>query len=172
MSDGELDDDYLLRLEDSTEEQMERTGNQLLEYGTPVPGPGAYEILPAFGAMPKMPTAKYGGAFTFSCRKSWVGKLAKLSACGPGDYTPQLRQTISRKPAWGFGTSSRGLVTRMGTPGPGSYELSKPNAEGPRFSMRPRRGLHLHPSQRFARTPERSTPRVALDAIVPAHRSA
>jgi len=124
--------------------------SHMLNYNTNVPGPGEYDVLPGFGAMPSMPTARHSGAFTFSGRRP-LWRVAR--SVGPANYEPDVQKVRSRKPAWGFGTSSRGGVIdsarKKTVPGPGSYEVKTPDI--PRFTMRPRRGISVHPSQRFCR---------------------
>lgn len=152
------------------EETRKAFATSLLEYSTKVPGPGAYDVLSGFGAAPGMPTARHSGAFSFTCRRS--RRLQKVHA-SPATYTPQ---TVSRrKPAWGFGSTPREVTSvrpkidsydedrspedQRVSPGPGSYDL-RSTLTGPQFSMKPRRGLPLHPSQRDALTPDNRLSRV------------
>eukprot|EP00929_Paragymnodinium_shiwhaense_P039274 TRINITY_DN20655_c0_g1_i1.p1 TRINITY_DN20655_c0_g1~~TRINITY_DN20655_c0_g1_i1.p1 ORF type:complete len:740 (+),score=201.62 TRINITY_DN20655_c0_g1_i1:144-2363(+) len=129
--------------------------NDLLDYDTRVPGPGAYDVLPGFGAMPSMPTVRHGGAYSFSPRRP---QSVPLKTVGPAVYMPSVKPVKSRKPSWGFGTAAReGILSRAevkaGPPGPGAYDIGR-SLRGPQFSMRPRRGMRLHPSQKTARPPE------------------
>merc|ERR1711865_1209063 len=111
--------------------------------------------------MPINPTARHSGAFTFTRRRP-LPTLPKT--VGPARYDPSLEPTTSRKPAWGFGSEIRGqvhvprLTPRSGSargrnigesrympsPGPSSYDV-RPTYSAPRYSMRPRRVLHIHP---------------------------
>jgi Ca2+-binding EF-hand superfamily protein len=151
-------------------DQVDVGGSNLLDYRTPVPGPGAYDVRPIFGAMPREPTVRHSGAFSFSARCSVAPRglrpltsehsewLLVSKTLGPANYDVSTNPTTSRKPAWGFGPppkSARGSSTggRL-APGPGSYDV-KSSLRGPSFSMKPRRGLVLHPSQTVAHTPER-----------------
>lgn len=40
----------------------------MVEFFTDGPGPGSYTLQSTFGAAPKMPTARHGGAFSFCQR--------------------------------------------------------------------------------------------------------
>eukprot|EP00927_Polykrikos_kofoidii_P060327 TRINITY_DN55330_c0_g1_i1.p1 TRINITY_DN55330_c0_g1~~TRINITY_DN55330_c0_g1_i1.p1 ORF type:complete len:762 (+),score=124.40 TRINITY_DN55330_c0_g1_i1:204-2489(+) len=145
----------------------------MLDHRTTAPGPGAYNVLSGFGAMPCMPTARHHGAFTFASSRRPLDPLTKT--VGPTNYHVSMKPTTAKKPSWSFGSASRWggveakerepvrlttLTARRGSPGPGAYEL-KTTFEGPTFMMRPRRGLVVHPSQSATRTPDIS-PRVRL----------
>jgi Ca2+-binding EF-hand superfamily protein len=135
-----------------------------IEYFVPSPGPGAYEVFSGFAATPLMPTARHAGAHSFTRRRAGCGPWPKFpKSVGPARYEPSLKPIIDRKPAWSFGGSARmGQATprisprsqignareqSMPSPGPGSYDL-RPTFSAPRYSMRPRRMLRLHPSER------------------------
>mmetsp|Transcript_23897 Transcript_23897/g.60347 ORF Transcript_23897/g.60347 Transcript_23897/m.60347 type:complete len:261 (+) Transcript_23897:165-947(+) len=136
-------------------------GPPMLEWNTPVPGPGAYNVPCSFGVADRVPGARHCGTYTFA---NSLKPPRSSKSVGPANYNPSLRPTAERKPAWSFGGSSgrgprrselpksaRGgdLVGggRSGrtSPGPGAYEVRSGTFEGPKFSMRPRRGLRLHP---------------------------
>mmetsp|Transcript_81373 Transcript_81373/g.140933 ORF Transcript_81373/g.140933 Transcript_81373/m.140933 type:complete len:816 (+) Transcript_81373:53-2500(+) len=131
----------------------------MLEYQTPVPGPGAYDVLSGFGATPLMPCTKHAGAWSFTNRRPWP-RLQRT--VGPARYDPSLKPTITSKPSWSFGDPRRLLRERRSTgqgrrtmwcaesmesPGPGAYDL-RATFHGPKFSMRPRRGMVVHPGQK------------------------
>lgn len=164
-------DSTALDLQQSQEQAAEPADtNVLLDYSTRSPGPGAYEVLPGFGATPIMPTAKHCGSYSFTLRRPLP--LPSYHQ-GPAKYDPHLEGTIGRKPAWGFSTAVRDtgplhhlrLTPRedrhgtprgkdcrndtrfMPSPGPGSYD-QRPTYSGPRFTMRPRRIKHVHPAER------------------------
>eukprot|EP00747_Dinoflagellata_sp_TGD_P168505 gnl/TRDRNA2_/TRDRNA2_195024_c0_seq1.p1 gnl/TRDRNA2_/TRDRNA2_195024_c0~~gnl/TRDRNA2_/TRDRNA2_195024_c0_seq1.p1 ORF type:complete len:840 (+),score=161.68 gnl/TRDRNA2_/TRDRNA2_195024_c0_seq1:101-2521(+) len=141
---------------------QEASQNQI-DYRTLSPGPGAYDVVSGFGATPHMPTARHGGAFTFTLRKPLL-TLKGSKTVGPSSYNPSLKATAERKPAWSFATAGmrhtprsqtpRGGSSRMmsprsdlTSPGPGAYDV-KPMFTGPKFSMRPRRGVTVHPEAR------------------------
>lgn len=147
--------------QEAQEKQEEPMGfaKNMLEYQTAVPGPGAYDVLSGFGATPLMPCTKHGGAFSFTNRRPWP-RLQK--SVGPARYDPSLKPTIASKPSWSFGDPKRFFGDRRSTghgrrtmwcpnqissPGPGSYDL-KSTYHGPKFSMRPRRGMVVHPGQK------------------------
>jgi len=132
---------------------------QLLEWNTAVPGPGAYNVPCSFGAPAHVPGARHTGSYTIANPR----KQPRASkSAGPANYSPSLRPTAQRKPAWSFGSSGRGTPRRSETPktargdiwgesrsgrtspGPAAYDV-RPGLEGPKFSMRPRRGMRLHP---------------------------
>jgi hypothetical protein len=142
----------------------EVNANMLLDYTTFSPGPGAYDVYPGFATM-RHATARHSGAFTFTKRRP-LPALPK--SVGPARYDPSLKYVAGSKPAWSFscaargeqrtprlkphGTSSRsvslqGTPREMPSPGPGSYDL-KSSYSGPRYSMRPRRVLSVHPTER------------------------
>jgi len=130
----------------------------LLEYRTPPPGPGAYNVGTHFGSV--TPLSRNRGSFSFACRRS--GGRPRRSV-GPANYSPSLQPTTQRKPAWSFGGSPNGPPSRPKTPppttqprpqssrsatkspGPGAYDVGS-TLQGPMFSMLPRRGLIIHPS--------------------------
>lgn len=121
-------------------------------YETDAPGPGTYNILSTFGALPRMPTARHSGAWSFSKRHT-ESCLLKLDSVGPApvDLCPDLSSQTRRKPAWSFGTESRpvtaGVPYKGLAPGPGSYELNG-WSKGPKFSFGSRRGVVMHPNQK------------------------
>jgi len=143
---------------DGDKEAVEK---HMLEYSIPGPGPGAYTLPDCFGAEDRTPGVRHGGAFSFANRPA---KKERRSV-GPANYTPSLRPTTSRKPAWSFGGGGAGAprpntagstperrckpTTVSTSPGPGSYNLGTTFlVGGPKFSMRPRRAFKLHPAQR------------------------
>lgn len=143
------------------QQSQQEEDKRMLWYYTKAPGPGTYEVPSVFGAMDTMPTSRYSGAFSFAERST----IRIQRSIGPAKYSPCLAPTKQRKPAWTFGghpplrsstprpdsrPSSR--AERIESPGPGAYELGS-TLRGPQFSIRPRRGLGLHPSQRC--TPNR-----------------
>lgn len=149
-----------LELQNQKPEQV-ATAHLMLEFSTPVPGPGAYNVPSSFAAKDIVPVARHSGAFSFAQRGPWL-RLAKKTEhpVGPANYDPSLKTTSSRKPAWSFGHAGRKaeLVGKYASPGPGAYEL-RPPSHGPKFSIRPRRGLHLHPNQPALVTSRPCSPR-------------
>jgi len=124
----------------------------LLDYMTDNPGPGAYNVVSGFGAMPMMPTAKHGGSFSFTGRDKRQGWLRNAKTVGPAHYeTLSARGGQQRKkPAWTFGSGRSSSAVRpppTASPGPGAYD-TKASTHGPQFSMGQRWGVTLHPSQR------------------------
>eukprot|EP00933_Yihiella_yeosuensis_P062316 TRINITY_DN65276_c0_g1_i1.p1 TRINITY_DN65276_c0_g1~~TRINITY_DN65276_c0_g1_i1.p1 ORF type:complete len:777 (-),score=151.38 TRINITY_DN65276_c0_g1_i1:191-2521(-) len=128
-------------------------GDQMLEYRTANPGPGAYNVPSSFAAPDCRPGSRHTGSFSFG--KRHVKPIARV--IGPAKYSPCLQPTSGRKPAWSFGDSKKRASSaepssrdarRPITPGPGQYRIDKTfdAGGGPRFSMRPRRALPLHPS--------------------------
>mmetsp|Transcript_48037 Transcript_48037/g.114152 ORF Transcript_48037/g.114152 Transcript_48037/m.114152 type:complete len:787 (-) Transcript_48037:155-2515(-) len=128
-----------------------------LEYHSPVPGPGTYEVMPSIGVCPSAPTMKSSAAWSIGIRRPcMLGNDSRgtgsqsLTIPSPTNYDPSLESTsdTKRKPAWTFGTTKRAVFSVKSsvavTPGPGSYEV-RPNCQSPRFTMGLRRGLRLHP---------------------------
>lgn len=162
---------------------------ELLEWGLPAPGPGAYNVPALFGASSHLPGCRHGGAFSFGGLKT----ARPSRTVGPGAYNASVRPTTARKPSWSFGGSAtgrgysdasprcasagpqrrpcradaaavgggrrRGGAPAAGeeedegqcddgrtSPGPAAYEPRALGFEGPKYSMRPRRGWKLHPA--------------------------
>lgn len=122
-------------------------------YETEAPGPGTYTLISTFGALPRMPTARHSGSWSFSKRHA-ESCLLKLDSVGPApvDLCPDLSTQTRRKPAWSFGTESRpataGVPVKGLAPGPGSYNLNPWSDGGPKFSFGSRRGVVMHPNQK------------------------
>lgn len=150
-----------------TSELDKKHGGCLLEYCTENPGPGSYTIPSSFGHCERVPGARHGGAFSFAGRHGF-GKAPRR--IGPARYCPTLLSTTPNRPAWSFSPpqtrpasadaaakprhrsmsarGERGLaVARPATPGPGAYDAEPLAPGGPKFTMRPRRALPLHPSK-------------------------
>eukprot|EP00929_Paragymnodinium_shiwhaense_P047600 TRINITY_DN24136_c0_g2_i1.p1 TRINITY_DN24136_c0_g2~~TRINITY_DN24136_c0_g2_i1.p1 ORF type:complete len:804 (+),score=204.67 TRINITY_DN24136_c0_g2_i1:185-2596(+) len=141
--------------------QEGKRGVGLLKFTTLTPGPGAYNIVPSFGAKPDTPHARHGGSHTFTFRRPWLDlKLSRKTVVGPANYEPELTLTSRRKAAWSFGKSmkftatakeqedkKRQLQSKMIYPGPGAYEV-KAEPHGPQYSFKPRRSLTLHPAEK------------------------
>jgi Sperm-tail PG-rich repeat len=53
---------------------------------------------------------------------------------GPGNYNPRKRPT-SAAPAYGFGSSTRGQLTREATPGPGTYKVPSRIQDVPHYLL-------------------------------------
>mmetsp|Transcript_15796 Transcript_15796/g.37251 ORF Transcript_15796/g.37251 Transcript_15796/m.37251 type:complete len:719 (+) Transcript_15796:27-2183(+) len=127
----------------SQRRRLGEKGDRLLEYFTENPGPGAYVMPGSFGASDRSP-GRHGGAFTMQGR--YCAKVQKLMS--PAQYSPCMKPTSSRKPAWSFNPRPKSAQTRVRrpiTPGPGSYE-TRIEANSPKFTVRPRRALPLHPA--------------------------
>eukprot|EP00927_Polykrikos_kofoidii_P027328 TRINITY_DN24084_c0_g1_i1.p1 TRINITY_DN24084_c0_g1~~TRINITY_DN24084_c0_g1_i1.p1 ORF type:complete len:719 (+),score=107.52 TRINITY_DN24084_c0_g1_i1:103-2259(+) len=150
-------EDAAVDVEEDRKDGPSGAGHQMLEYRSLVPGPGAYNVVTGFAAPQTAPTARHGGAYSFTLRNPWRSRKRQTTTVGPANYEPDLKTTTNRKPAWSFGSSAtwRGKVTQSASPGPGAYEVQPSTQVGPKFSMRPRRGLFLHPSQKIAGTLER-----------------
>jgi len=120
----------------------------LYDYQTDAPGPGCYDVLSGFGALPRMPTARHSGSWSFGKRPApaW---LDKAESVGPStrNYPSDVSAVQRRKPAWSFGFGSRPMSHQESiSPGPGSYEA--PTAflgNAPMYSIAPRRGGVMHP---------------------------
>lgn len=117
--------------------------------GTPVPGPGAYDVPCSFAATDRVPVVRHCGTFSFAQRKE-TKKFAK--SVGPANYDPSLQPTTQRKPAWSFGGAGRPttptpvqppahLARRSPSPRcaghtspvPGTYELRPLGSKGARY---------------------------------------
>mmetsp|Transcript_58179 Transcript_58179/g.127564 ORF Transcript_58179/g.127564 Transcript_58179/m.127564 type:complete len:709 (+) Transcript_58179:88-2214(+) len=138
-------------------EQDKHQENQTLEYYTAVPGPGAYDLPSSFAAKDHVPATRHLGAFSFPFSRRRGMTLDRLvKSVGPANYNPSLKHTTQRKPAWTFGggnilpkpQSTTPRDKGHTSPGPGSYDLKPTFNNGPHFSMRPRRGIRLHPAQK------------------------
>jgi len=126
----------------------EQALSPLLEYRTLNPGPGHYDVLPGFGALPWVPHAKHSGAFTFSGRgphgsQCWHEGSKTLGPAAYDSSTVQRR----RKPSYSFGRQCRTPRREPASPGPGAYE-ARSTFQGPQVTMSPRRTLLLHPAER------------------------
>lgn len=152
--------DEALEVESSTEPTRgEATMSTLLDYRTPNPGPGAYELAPCFGATPMTQTARHAGSWSFRGRGDrppcW---LTSAVTVGPAHYAPrsardQENPERRRAPCWAQGRSERFQggpfdvpTDALSSPGPGAYETKA--AQGPQFSMGHRWLVTLHPTQR------------------------
>lgn len=152
--DGETDsfaeDGIAEQIANRDSEALESLPSRMLDYRTPVPGPGAYDVRAGFGAMPSAPTVKHSGAFSFTRRSAKRPWLLIGKTVGPAKYDPKFEPIALKKPSWSFGSSSTAKGSFMEnprgalSPGPGAYEM-KSSLTGPQFSMRPRRGMVLHP---------------------------
>eukprot|EP00440_Ansanella_granifera_P009314 gb/GFBE01010094.1/.p1 GENE.gb/GFBE01010094.1/~~gb/GFBE01010094.1/.p1 ORF type:complete len:812 (+),score=190.40 gb/GFBE01010094.1/:1-2436(+) len=140
-------------------------GDRMLEYHTDNPGPGAYSVPTTIGCSDRLPGTRYSGGFSMGGRHPGTDSaFAKAATArrtvGPGKYNPNLRFSTPRQPAWKIAPSrphsakparaaDQGPLasprTRPSTPGPGAYETAAPQ-KGPKYTMRPRRGLPLHPT--------------------------
>ncbi|CAE8634482.1 unnamed protein product, partial [Polarella glacialis] len=131
-----------------------RPGDRMLEYSTPNPGPGAYNVPSSFGAKPSCPVpGRHGGTFSMGarCGDSCVKPQKGL---GPAKYVPSVENMILRKPSWSFAdpgsrpmsardaprsamsVGARQATGRPTTPGPGAYFTSEREGNsGPKFSM-------------------------------------
>eukprot|EP00930_Biecheleria_cincta_P055552 TRINITY_DN4186_c0_g2_i2.p1 TRINITY_DN4186_c0_g2~~TRINITY_DN4186_c0_g2_i2.p1 ORF type:complete len:715 (-),score=152.37 TRINITY_DN4186_c0_g2_i2:76-2220(-) len=148
-----------------TPEQGNKHTGCLLEYWTENPGPGSYTIPSSFGHCERVPGARHGGAFSFAGRNKLGNAPRRI---GPAKYCPNLLATTPNRPAYSFsapqtrpasadataktrrGNTSAKLglaVSRPTTPGPGAYDTEPLSPGGPKFTMRPRRALPLHPSK-------------------------
>lgn len=119
--------------------------NKMLEYHTDNPGPGAYDVVSGFACMPTNPTARHGGAWSFTLRRPFYKFRNKV---GPSDYQPSMQEIRGRKPAWSIGGRKCFTVNKDPSPGPGDYQVNNTFDCGPKFTMRPRRGIVVHPAQR------------------------
>ncbi|CAE8733270.1 unnamed protein product [Polarella glacialis] len=139
---GKLDSGTTFKERNSIEDSM-------FDYQTAAPGPGAYELLSGFGAMDRMPSARHGGAWSFSKRPepTWLGELKSVGPEGSVADTSILKR---RKPAWAFSreTTKSRLERPTDSPGPGSYELMSASTRSPKFTFGTRRGVVLHPLQK------------------------
>eukprot|EP00928_Gymnodinium_smaydae_P017173 TRINITY_DN16560_c0_g3_i1.p1 TRINITY_DN16560_c0_g3~~TRINITY_DN16560_c0_g3_i1.p1 ORF type:complete len:935 (-),score=163.35 TRINITY_DN16560_c0_g3_i1:12-2621(-) len=88
------------------------SGSRVLESRMETPGPGAYELLSGFCALPQMPTARHGGAFSMASRSKQPVFLGSLVPVGPTDFTPKTNAVRKRTPAWSFGSSRRHVSER------------------------------------------------------------
>lgn len=148
-----------------TSEQGKKHGGCLLEYGTDNPGPGSYTLPCSFGHCERVPGARHGGAFSMAGRYKACKPPRKI---GPAKYCPTLEATVPKIPAWTIPpppsrpasadatakSRNRRLTARRvigpsrpATPGPGAYDAEILSPGGPKFTMRPRRALPLHPSK-------------------------
>jgi len=118
----------------------------MYDYQTDGPGPGSYDILSGFAALPRMPTARHGGCWTFPKRPATSPWLGTLQSVGPSatDIAADVSAVQRRKPAWSFGFGNRTPRRVSESPGPGSYEAESA-FQGPKFSIGCRRGGIMHP---------------------------
>lgn len=143
--------------------RLDPDGDRMLEYFTDTPGPGHYKLPESMAQKDHCPTARYCGAFTMQGRQALYLGHHRHSHVSPAKYSPSLKATARRQPAYTFSRPksaapklsgahspasptvpvSKRRQSRCG-PGPGSYDLSA-TGDGPRFTMRPRRALPLHP---------------------------
>lgn len=82
----------------------------LIRYETCNPGPGAYDLLSGFGALPRMPTARHTGAFSFalvSSRTSWISVCQKGRGGRGHELICPEPPRLRRPPQWSFGSCSR-----------------------------------------------------------------
>eukprot|EP00933_Yihiella_yeosuensis_P065395 TRINITY_DN69170_c0_g1_i1.p1 TRINITY_DN69170_c0_g1~~TRINITY_DN69170_c0_g1_i1.p1 ORF type:complete len:423 (-),score=82.90 TRINITY_DN69170_c0_g1_i1:107-1195(-) len=141
------------------------------EYSTEGPGPGSYEVLSTFAILPRMPTSRHTGAWTFQKRPdpAWLA-VTKNGGPGCADFDVDRSLETRRKPAWSFSSQARAaaMTAKVGlSPGPGSYQVCKDlgDGPGPKFSFGSRRGVVIHPQQKAVRnikashTPRLVTPR-------------
>merc|ERR1712079_590207 len=104
----------ILQSRDQTDREPE---TQMLGYGMPTPGPGAYEVPNSFDTMGRMPGARHGGAFSFTCRRqSRFTKSVRSVVPSPANYDPYLQPTKQRKPAWTFGSTPTRVPSPQATP--------------------------------------------------------
>jgi len=122
--------------------------DSLYDYQTAAPGPGTYEVISGFGALPRMPTARHTGSWTFARRPDALW-LSNLKSVGPActDFNMEERP---RHGGWSFSSTTRSPEQHMESPGPGTYELDGP-FQGPKFSFGNRRGVVMHPLTRASR---------------------
>mmetsp|Transcript_51634 Transcript_51634/g.92747 ORF Transcript_51634/g.92747 Transcript_51634/m.92747 type:complete len:807 (-) Transcript_51634:50-2470(-) len=127
--------------------------DSLYVYATEGPGPGAYDVMSGFGALPRMPTARHGGSWTFSRRPDAVW-VRNLKAVGPACTDFDMEEP-SKHGGWSFGGSQRPLNgATLESPGPGSYEADSAfSGQGgaPKFSFGSRRGVTIHPLSKATR---------------------
>mmetsp|Transcript_56844 Transcript_56844/g.165000 ORF Transcript_56844/g.165000 Transcript_56844/m.165000 type:complete len:230 (+) Transcript_56844:143-832(+) len=109
--------------------------------GNGTPGPGAYA--PVHSAVKQA-----SPGFSLTPRRERHRAMRMEQAPGPGAYQSRLRPDAKKPPSWGFGTSGRDRNYSSQTPGPGSYDVARPNSHGPAYSLQNRYapGRHGHAS--------------------------
>lgn len=157
-----LDDPAMYGLPDAATSKDKRRrdpdGDRMLEYFTDTPGPAHYKLPESLAQKDRCPIARHCGAFTMQGR--YVARSDKRALVSPAKYSPSIKATARRQPAYTFSRPKSALVkvktpqtpptprrnSRCGNPGPGSYDLQVgAEGNGPHYTMRPRRALPLHP---------------------------
>eukprot|EP00435_Cladocopium_sp_Y103_P038463 s804_g10.t1 len=82
--------------------RLDPDGDRMLEYFTDTPGPGHYKLPDSVAQKDRCPIARYCGAFTMQGRQALYLGRDWRSHVSPAKYSPSMKATARRQPAYTF----------------------------------------------------------------------